>query len=79
MQAAVTETTDAIERLLAAARAEGQLRGDATTLDVRLLFAATRSAGQLEPGGWRRMLELGIDALEARPAAADRVARRRPA
>jgi AcrR family transcriptional regulator len=57
-------TTDTLERLLAAARAEGRLRADATTLDLRLLFAATRAARALEPGAWRRMLELGIDSLE---------------
>jgi len=64
---AVTEALQAtlvsLERLLAAARAEGELRADATALDLRLLFAATRAAGQLEVGAWRRMLELGIDAL----------------
>jgi AcrR family transcriptional regulator len=72
---AVTEALEAtvvsLERLLAAARAEGRLRADATTLDLRLLFAATRAAGQLEEGSWRRMLELGIDALHA-PATARR-------
>jgi AcrR family transcriptional regulator len=62
---ALESTTQAIERLLAAARAEGRLRADATTLDLRLLFAATRAAGALESGAWRRMLELGIDALQA--------------
>jgi hypothetical protein len=41
------------------------LRADATALDLRLLFAATRAASQLEAGAWRRMLELGIDALRA--------------
>jgi AcrR family transcriptional regulator len=65
VQQALASTLEALERLLAAARAEGRLRPDATTLDLRLLFAATRAAGQLEPEGWRRMLELGIDALDA--------------
>jgi AcrR family transcriptional regulator len=64
---ALAATVIALERLLAAARAEGRLRDDATTLDLRLLFAATRAAGTLEAGAWRRMLELGIDALQ-RPA-----------
>jgi AcrR family transcriptional regulator len=66
---ALASTTAALERLLVAARAQGRLRNDATTLDLRLLFAATRAAGQLQPGAWRRMLELGLDALEhdARP------------
>jgi AcrR family transcriptional regulator len=61
---AYTSATGALERLLEAGRAEGRLRPDATTDDLRLLFAATRAAGQLEPGAWRRMLELGIDALD---------------
>src|SRR5271154_6672446 len=68
VQRALQRTTDALEQLLAAARAEGRLRADATTLDLRLLFAATRAATQLEEGAWRRMLELGLDALEAAPS-----------
>jgi AcrR family transcriptional regulator len=68
VQQALASTTAALERLLAAARAEGRLRADATTLDLRLLFAATRAAAQLQPDAWRRMLELGIDALLADPA-----------
>jgi AcrR family transcriptional regulator len=64
VQAALERTTQALEQLLAAARAEGRLRADATTLDLRLLFAATRAATQLQAGAWRRMLELGIDALQ---------------
>ncbi len=65
VQDALHGTMVALERLLDAARAEGRLRPDATSLDLRLLFAATRAAGALEVGAWRRMLELGIDALEA--------------
>jgi AcrR family transcriptional regulator len=65
VQQALERTTGALERLLGAAQAEGRLRADATTLDVRLLLAATRAAGALEPGAWGRMLELGIDALES--------------
>jgi AcrR family transcriptional regulator len=65
VQEALASTMVALERLLAAARAEGRVRADATTLDLRLLFAATRAAVSLESGAWRRMLELGIDALEA--------------
>ncbi len=63
---ATGETRVAIERLLAAARAEGRLRADATGLDIRLILAATRGAGALGADAWRRMLELGIDALRAR-------------
>jgi AcrR family transcriptional regulator len=61
----------AIDELLDAARAEGRLRADASALDMRLLFAATRTAKQVEPENWPRMLELMIDALDSqrRPAA----------
>jgi AcrR family transcriptional regulator len=71
VQSALSSTVVALERLLAAARAEGRLRPDATAMDLRLLFAATRAATALEPQAWRRMLELGIDSLDAdaRPVA----------
>jgi AcrR family transcriptional regulator len=65
VEAALASTIASFERLLAAARDEGRLRADATALDLRLLFAATRAAGALGPGAWRRMLELGLDALAA--------------
>ena len=68
--AAVTRASDAQEQLLAAARAEGRLRADATPQDLRLLFAATRTARRLEPDQWGRMLELMIDALDARRGSA---------
>ncbi|HET8978553.1 MAG TPA: TetR family transcriptional regulator [Solirubrobacteraceae bacterium] len=64
--AAAARVTAAQERLLDAARAEGRLRPDATTLDLRLLFAATRAARNVEPAQWPRMLELMIDALDSR-------------
>jgi AcrR family transcriptional regulator len=67
VQGALARTTESLERLLGAARSEGRLRADADSLDLRLLFAATRAAGALEQGAWRRMLELGIDALRAPP------------
>jgi AcrR family transcriptional regulator len=64
--ASTTRATDAMERLLGAARAEGRLRADASALDLRLVFAATRAAKQVEPEQWPRMLELLIDALRSR-------------
>jgi AcrR family transcriptional regulator len=67
--AAVARASEAQERLLAAARDEGRLRADATALDLRLLFAATRAARRVEPDQWQRMLELMIDALDARRGA----------
>jgi AcrR family transcriptional regulator len=66
--AASRETTAAFEQLLAGARVQGRLRPDATMLDLRLLFAATRAAKQVEPDAWPRMLELLIDSLRADPS-----------
>jgi AcrR family transcriptional regulator len=60
---AVAATMHSLEALIDAAKTEGRLRPDATALDLRLLFAATRAARRLNPEAWRRMLELGIDAL----------------
>jgi AcrR family transcriptional regulator len=62
--ASTARATEAQERVLAAARAEGRLRDDASSLDLRLLFAATRAAKRLEPEHWPRMLELMLDALD---------------
>jgi AcrR family transcriptional regulator len=56
----------ALQRLLDAAKREGDVREDATVLDLRLVFAAARAAEGVEPGAWRRALELGIDALAVR-------------
>jgi AcrR family transcriptional regulator len=61
----VAATMHSLETLLDAAKDEGRLRADATALDLRLLFGATRAARGLGPEAWRRMLELGIDALAA--------------
>ena len=65
VQGATDRAMAALDQLLADARAEGRLRADATDLDLRLLFAATRASKQVEPAAWRRTLELFIDALEA--------------
>lgn len=66
VEEATARWAQAQERMLAAARAEGRLRPDATALDMRLLFAATRAAKRVEPELWPRMLELMLDALDAR-------------
>jgi AcrR family transcriptional regulator len=50
-------------QLMAAARAQGDLRADAAPSDVRLLLAAVRATRRQDAGSWRRMLELGIDGL----------------
>ena len=62
--AAHARVSESLDQLLILTRAEGRLRGDATPVDLRLLFAATRAAKQVEPTAWRRMLELLIDALD---------------
>jgi AcrR family transcriptional regulator len=59
---ALADTTIALEALLGAAKPEG-LREDATTLDLHLLFAATRAAKDMEAGAGERALELLMDAL----------------
>lgn len=65
--AAYERASACLDQLLVDTRAEGRLRSDATPVDLRLLFAATRAAKQVEPTAWRRMLELLIDALDTRP------------
>jgi AcrR family transcriptional regulator len=69
VRAATVRANEALDRLLADARSEGRLRADATLLDLRLLFAATRVAKQVEPDAWERMLALLIDALDTRARA----------
>lgn len=64
--AASERSAAAFDQLLADARNEGRLRSDASALDIRLLFAATRAAKRLEPEQWPRMLALMLDALEGR-------------
>ena len=66
LEAARTRTNGALGRLLDAARAEGRLREDATVVDIRIIFAGARAAEKIEPGAWRRMIELGIDSLRRR-------------
>ena len=63
---AAAVTAVELDRLVAAARAEGSLRADATAADVWLVFAATRAAREVAPDGFRRMLELLIDGLAAK-------------
>jgi AcrR family transcriptional regulator len=63
---AAARTVSELDLLVAAARAEGRLRADATAGDVWLVFAATRTAREVAPDAFRRMLELLIDGLEAR-------------
>jgi AcrR family transcriptional regulator len=69
VERARADATAALEALIGAAKPEG-LRDDATVLDLRLLFAATRAAHEIEADGPARVLELWLDAAfegEARP------------
>jgi AcrR family transcriptional regulator len=63
---AAAATQEAFTRLIDLGRAEGAIRSDATALDVRLLFVATRASRQVHDGAWRRALELMLDGLAAR-------------
>jgi AcrR family transcriptional regulator len=67
--AALARAHEAFDQLLIDTRAEGRLRSDASPLDLRLVFAATRAARQVDREAWRRMLELLIDALDTRRGA----------
>lgn len=68
VRAATGRAISALERLLGDARKEGRLRGDTTTVDLRLVFAATRAAAQIEPDAWERILALLIDGLDTQRA-----------
>ena len=60
-------TMAAFDALLARAQAAGHVRPDANSRDVHLLFVATRAARAVDRNGWRRVLELFVDALAAVP------------
>jgi len=64
VRAASERAVAALERVLAAARAEGRLRSDASVLDLRLLFAATRAARHVDADVHGRMLQLVLDGLD---------------
>lgn len=61
VERAYADATAALEALMSAAKPEG-LREDVTVLDLRLLFAATRAANEIEAGAPARVLELWLDA-----------------
>jgi AcrR family transcriptional regulator len=67
VQVAAGATIQAFARLVDLARAEGGIRADATALDIRMLFAATRASRQVHPDAWQRVLELMIDGLAQGP------------
>lgn len=60
-------TTQTFARLIDLARAEGGIRPDATAVDVRMIFTATRASRQVHPDAWQRVLELMLDGLAGAP------------
>lgn len=67
VQVVADATVQTFARLIDMARSEGGIRADATALDVRMIFAATRASRQLHPDAWQRVLELMLDGLARRP------------
>jgi AcrR family transcriptional regulator len=53
-----------LDALVARAQREGDLRADATRLDVTLVIASARATRHLGEPGWRRLVELALDGLE---------------
>lgn len=65
VQIAVGEVSLAWQQLLDGARGQGRIRGDATVTDVRLIFAASAAADEVEPGARQRMVDLLLEAMKA--------------
>jgi AcrR family transcriptional regulator len=65
VQLALGEVSLAWQGLLDRARAQGRLRSDATVTDLRLIFAATQAADEVEPGARARMLDLLLEAMNS--------------
>jgi AcrR family transcriptional regulator len=67
VQLAVGEVSLAWQALIDRARAQGSVRGDATVIDLRLLFAAARAADEVQPGARERVVALLLEALRGAP------------
>ena len=69
VEAARATLDAAIDRLMARAQAEGRMRDDVTSADLRVLYAGfarvLRGEGVLDPAVWRRYAGLVADALRA--------------
>lgn len=55
-----------LDRLVASAREQGDLRADATRRDVTMVIVAGRAVRQADPAAWRRMVEVALDGLRPR-------------
>jgi AcrR family transcriptional regulator len=60
---------EAIDALMARAQAQGRMRPDVTSMDIKILFAGMaqmlRAEGNRDPQAWRRYAGLVADALRA--------------
>lgn len=61
---AVGQVSLAWQELLDRARSQGSVRSDATVTDVRLIFAASAAADEVEDGARNRMVDLLLEALK---------------
>jgi AcrR family transcriptional regulator len=58
-----TEAASVMEELVEAAKASGDLRDDATVMDIRMVLRAARTAELIAPGGGRRLVALTFAGL----------------
>ena len=56
-----------LETLIERAKAQGTIRADATRVDLTLTIVGARAVRNVRPNDWRRMVELSLDGLRARP------------
>ena len=56
-----------LDALVGRAQAQGDMRADATRLDVSLVIMAARAVRHVSPAAWRRIVELSLDGLRAAP------------
>ena len=65
VQVAAVAVRAALDRLIGLAQAEGSVRADASSLDIRLMFFAARASRRIDPDAWQRVLVLMTDGLAA--------------
>jgi AcrR family transcriptional regulator len=56
-----------LETLIERAKAQGTIRGDATRVDITMTIVGARAVRHVRPDDWRRMVQLTLDGLRARP------------
>ena len=63
VQVARAEVSLAWQELLDRARSQGSIRSDSTVSDLRLIFAASAAADEVEAGARQRMVDLLLEAM----------------